>query len=49
MAEECRKLGIETNIWTVDDPDWMEKLAKMGVTSLITDRPDLAKTVVYGR
>ena len=49
MAEECRKLGIETNIWTVDDPDWMEKLAKMGVTSLITDRPDLAKTVVYGK
>ena len=48
MAEECAKRGIETNIWTVDDPAWMEKLAAMGVTSLITDRPDLAKTVVYG-
>ena len=48
MAEECAKRGIETNLWTVDDPAWMEKLAAMGVTSLITDRPDLAKTVVYG-
>ena len=49
MAAECGKLGIETNIWTVDDPSWMERLALMGVTSLITDRPDLAKTVLYGK
>ncbi|MBO4562795.1 MAG: glycerophosphodiester phosphodiesterase [Clostridia bacterium] len=49
MAEECRKLGIETNVWTVDDPEWMERLMKMGVTSLITDKPDLARTVVFGK
>ncbi|MBQ1892757.1 MAG: glycerophosphodiester phosphodiesterase [Clostridia bacterium] len=48
MAEECNARGIETNIWTVDDSAWMERLANMGVTSLITDKPDLARTVVFG-
>ena len=46
MAAECNRRGIETNIWTVDDPAWMTKLAKQGVTSLITDKPDLARTVL---
>lgn len=49
MAAECAKLGLETNIWTVDDSDWMERLAKMGVTSIITDKPDLAATVLFGK
>lgn len=46
MAEECNLRGIETNVWTVNESEWMEKLAKLGVTSLITNRPDLARTVV---
>lgn len=49
MASECNKAGIETNVWTVDDSAWMERLAKAGVTSLITDKPDLAQTVLFGR
>lgn len=49
MAEECAKLGIETNVWTVNESAWMERLAKAGVTSLITNKPDLAKTVVFGK
>lgn len=49
MAKECNERGIETNIWTVDDSAWMERLANMGVTSLITDKPDLARTVVFGK
>ena len=48
MAAACNSMGIETNVWTVDDPTWMKKLAELGVTSLITDRPDLARTVVFG-
>ena len=49
MAEECNKLGVETNVWTVNESEWMERLAAMGVTSLITNKPDLAKTVLFGR
>ncbi|MBO4384357.1 MAG: glycerophosphodiester phosphodiesterase [Clostridia bacterium] len=46
MAEECIRSGIETNVWTVDESVWMERLKAMGVTSIITDKPDLALTVV---
>ena len=49
MAKECKELGLETNVWTVNESAWMERLAKMGVTSLITNKPDLAKTVVFGK
>lgn len=49
MASKCRELGMETNVWTVNESAWMERLVKMGVTSLITNRPDLAKTVVFGK
>ena len=49
FAAECAALGIETNIWTVDEPEWMERLQKMGVTSIITDKPDLACTVLLGK
>ena len=45
MAKECKRLGIETNVWTVDESIWMERLMKLGVTSIITDKPDLALTV----
>ena len=49
MAAECRRLGIETNVWTVNESEWMERLAKMGVTSIITNKPDLAQTVIFGK
>lgn len=46
MAAECSKLGIETNVWTVNESEWMERLANLGVTSIITNKPDLARTVI---
>ena len=49
MAKECNERGLETNIWTVDEPFWMENLAKMGVTSIITNKPDVAVKTVLGR
>ncbi|MBO4847581.1 MAG: glycerophosphodiester phosphodiesterase [Clostridia bacterium] len=49
MAAECGKLGIETNVWTVDDAEKIDQLSKMGVTSIITNKPDLARTVVFGK
>lgn len=45
MAEECIRAGIETNVWTVDESAWMERLLKLGVTSIITNKPDLGRTV----
>lgn len=46
MAKECNERGLETNVWTVDEPMWIENLAKMGVTSIITNKPDLARRVL---
>ncbi len=46
MTAECMKLGIETNVWTVDESVWMERLKKLGVTSIITNKPDLARTII---
>ena len=48
MAKSCALRGIETNVWTVHDPSWMKTLVELGVTSLITNRPDYARTIVFG-
>lgn len=40
--------GLEVNVWTVDDPDRMIELAQMGVTSIITNKPDLAVKTLAG-
>ncbi|MFV0253819.1 MAG: glycerophosphodiester phosphodiesterase [Beutenbergiaceae bacterium] len=41
--------GLQVHIWTVDDPDDMNRLLDMGVDGIITDRPDLLKKVLIER
>lgn len=48
MIKNCIARGIETNVWTVDDPSWMRTLADQGATSIITNRPDYARTIIFG-
>lgn len=45
----CRSVGLEVNVWTVNDPERMRQLIDMGVTGIITDQPDLLRAVVDGR
>jgi glycerophosphoryl diester phosphodiesterase len=35
-------LGLETTVYTVNEPERMLQLAELGVTGIFTDRPDLA-------
>jgi glycerophosphoryl diester phosphodiesterase len=37
-----RGAGVEVHVWTVNDPDEMERLVAMGVDGIVTDRADLA-------
>jgi len=41
--------GQEVYVWTVNDPAWMFVAMSRGVDGLITDKPDLARTVIDRR
>ena len=42
----ARRLGLETTIYTVNEPARLLELAALGVTGVFTDRPDLALRVL---
>ena len=46
FVEECKKNGLKLHVWTVNDETYMESCAKMGVEAVITNYPDLARTVI---
>jgi glycerophosphoryl diester phosphodiesterase len=42
----ARRLGLETTVFTVNEPSRMLELRELGVTGIFTDRPDLALRVL---
>jgi glycerophosphoryl diester phosphodiesterase len=46
LIDRARDAGVPVNVWTVNDPVEMRRLAALGVDGLITDRPDLAEGAV---
>lgn len=48
LVEQCDRLGLVLRAWTVDAPEDLAWLARLGVPCLITDRPDLAREVLIG-
>lgn len=42
----AKQRGYEVNVWTVDDPEDMRRLAMLGVNAIITNRPDVLKSVL---
>lgn len=42
FVEMVHAVGVEVHVWTVNEPDDMERLVEMGVDGIVTDRADLA-------
>ncbi len=42
LIRELRQKGFGVNIFTVNDVDFQRRLLKAGVTSIMTDYPDLS-------
>ncbi len=40
------RAGLNVLVWTVDDPDEVERLARMGVAALVSNRPGVAREAV---
>jgi glycerophosphoryl diester phosphodiesterase len=49
LLEEAHQLGLKVYVWTVDSRSEMERLKEMGVDGIITNRPDILKSVVASR
>ena len=45
----ARRLGVPLIVWTINHPAEMEELLDLGVDGLITDRPDLLRTLLAER
>ncbi|MGE6487873.1 glycerophosphodiester phosphodiesterase [Paenisporosarcina sp. NPDC076898] len=43
------KLNVPVHYWTINDPQIMERLLKSGAKGIVTDRPDLAITLLADR
>jgi len=48
MVDDAHVIGLQVNVWTVNDPERMLELAAMGVDGICTDVPDVA-IAVFGR
>lgn len=46
LMNRCTELGLQVNAWTVDDPDRMRELARLGVSSIITNEPAQARAAL---
>ena len=41
--------GLAVHVWTIDEPDEMERLLELGVDGIMTDRPSVLETILQQR
>lgn len=46
FLERTASIGRWVNVWTVDEPEEMRRLVEDGVGGIMTDRPDLLRTIL---
>ena len=48
-VQEAHALGLKVLVWTVNDAALMGRMVDLGIDGLVTDRPDIAQTVLKQR
>ena len=46
LLDEAHRHGVEVHVCTVNEPQDMVRLAQLGIDGIVTDRADLALTVL---
>ena len=46
LMRSAAAVGLDVHPWTVDRPDDLARLAELGVASVITNRPDIARSLL---
>lgn len=49
LVRSAHRSGLEVHAWTIDDPAMMTQLLDTGVDGIMTDRPDVLRTVLDAR
>lgn len=49
LIEHAHERGLQVHVWTIDDPDEMRRLLDLGVDGVMTDRPEVLKSVLEER
>jgi glycerophosphoryl diester phosphodiesterase len=45
VVQRCRRFGLQSTVWTVNDPGQMQRVLELDLDGVVTDRPDLLATM----
>ena len=49
FVDRCHRMGVAVHVWTIDDAAEMHRLLDLGVDGIMTDRPEVLRSVFQER